>query len=450
MEREKEFDDIFYVLIKDGHEYRTEKMEVRDLLPNYLHKASQLCNIEKDNYKEFYDEIKNELLPVLNKTYSYCSDLGDSFINSEISLNKYINIIQKFLITSRAEKGNEDYSHYKKRVITFLLKHKEKFNYFLNFEELKVDESILILSNRIGGWSNPVYKISDDFSIEVKSNFGYGRASYFYITVKYKNVNITRFSDWIYYRYAKFYEVSRYTKKYHYVGDKNKKLISYKSWVHVTELSRELINLIENDLPQFIKKYIINECNLLINGLHYILKNESFKFDNSHDGQYTDDLPDFKRVDLNGEELIELRTEKVVGALDFISEINALSDLTDVSSFVKEIEKMNVNFFPIAENEFLRLTPIYLEKKKVNDDHWEWYNKFIKDSYIEIEKIEDVMVEFEDEDLINLLKSKIDEIKSKMHIEGQLMMKKHSSTNRLRIKYELFEDYIGKFEKHKF
>ena len=70
------------------------------------------------------------------------------------------------------------------------------------YETCKSDENIIIFSHRTSGWSNPVYQLTPNFSVEVLTNFGYGRSSYFYTRLKYKNIEITPFSDWINYRFV--------------------------------------------------------------------------------------------------------------------------------------------------------------------------------------------------------------------------------------------------------
>ena len=41
------------------------------------------------------------------------------------------------------------------------------------------DKTILIFSHRLRGWSNPVFQLTPNFSVEIKTNFGYGNSSYF-------------------------------------------------------------------------------------------------------------------------------------------------------------------------------------------------------------------------------------------------------------------------------
>ena len=61
----------------------------------------------------------------------------------------------------------------------------------------KKDKSILSFSHRKDGWSNPVYQLTQNFSVEIKTNFGYGRKSYFYTKLNYKEIDITPVSEWI-------------------------------------------------------------------------------------------------------------------------------------------------------------------------------------------------------------------------------------------------------------
>ena len=46
--------------------------------------------------------------------------------------------------------------------------------------------------------------VTPNFSVEIKTNFGYGSVSYFYTKLKYKNIEITPFSEWVDYEFARF------------------------------------------------------------------------------------------------------------------------------------------------------------------------------------------------------------------------------------------------------
>jgi len=436
--KEKKIENEFYTLQKNENGYFIKTEYVKDYLMDFIENSLENAESNENNIQKFYDDIKNFLTQYGNKNYSFSPDLSDSFVNKEFSFNDYLSVIKNFINTSLNKNDEINYAEIKIKVIKYLKNKKDIINYFLNFEKLKERTDILVLSNRIGGWSNPKFQLSKDFSIEVKSNFGFGRASYFFLSIYYKNVNIAKFSDWIYYRFAKFYEVSRYTKKYHHIGEKNKKIIHYESWNEIIKLCNDIINLIENDLGAFIDIYIIQECKTLIDGLEYIIKNDTFDFFDIYSEENLNELPDFKRVNLKGEELILFRTEKILGALDFITEINILSELTEMSKFISKIEEMNKKFFPIADAEFKIITPIYFSKKEEFEAYDAQYIKYIKDSHQIIDSLKNKINKSTDNLQIEKINQQIEKLKLEMSEECSKHITIHNNLNHLRIVYEHF------------
>ena len=445
---ETHFDKEFFTLQKIDNKYFIKTESVEDILSEFIDNYSDSIEPDTTELQSFYNKIKKLLLQYGNKNYYFSPNLSDSFVNKEIALNDYLTTIRNFINNSVSKDSNIPFKDIKIKVFNYLQNKKKEINYFLTFEKLKSSAHILVLSNRIGGWSNPKFQISEDFSAEIKSNFGYGRASYFFLSIYYKNINISKFSDWIYYRFAKFYEISRYTKKYHYVGESKKKIIYYESWSEIIKFCYDSINLIETDLDNFINIYILKECESLVDGLHYIIQNDTFDFLDIYSEENLNKLPDFKRVNLKGEELIEFRTEKIIGALDFITEINILSELTDMTKFILKIEELNIKFFPIAANEFKNIAPIYISKKNEYETYAIQYNKYIADSYELIDSLKTSIKNSNDELEIKNLNNKIDKLKSEMGEECKQSIKFHNSVNHLRIVYEHFENYIEKYNNY--
>src|SRR5690606_38411441 len=127
-------------------------------------------------------------------------------------------------------------------------------------------------------WSNPEFKLSENFTVVLKTNFGYGSASYFYIKLKYKNIEITPFSEWIDYEIAKFTEIIRYTKSFVYRllrGIYNGKRVYQQkmensNWQDAIDYTKTACNVSLKDEVDFVRKYIIDECERMVAGLENI------------------------------------------------------------------------------------------------------------------------------------------------------------------------------------
>lgn len=185
-----------------------------------------------------------------------------------------------------------------------------------------------------------LYPLSPDFVIEFDTNFGYGASSYFYLILTYKGLDIIPFSQWILYRCAGWKEIIRYSQAYD--------LQNY-YWLTAMEYAQEAYNLSITDEQVFISRYIIGECEKMVNGLESMLINDKFK-KYSLGGIYSEE------VYLKGHDLVEFRGEKISGALSFISKILEFEKIGSFKNFINRIEICNKKIQPVLENEIVEIT----------------------------------------------------------------------------------------------
>jgi hypothetical protein len=87
--------------------------------------------------------------------------------------------------------------------------------------------------------------------------------------LKYKNIDITPFSEWVDYEFAQFSEIIRYSQSY---------ILRNEYWLDAMEYSRDACNLSLVDEVKFVEKYVIDECEKMVRGLENILNKEYFMF----------------------------------------------------------------------------------------------------------------------------------------------------------------------------
>jgi len=204
-------------------------------------------------------------------------------------------------------------------------------------------KSILTYSHRRRGWEMPSHSLTQDLSIQVKTNFGYGSKSYFYVLLKYKDINIIPYSEWVIYEKANIYEIVRYSAKFR---------VQNESWAPALEYSSEAGNLSLTDEKSFLKKYVIDECEKMVTYLERFLTESTFEF-------FT--WNNTNKIQKESHDLIEFRGEKISGALKFIAQIKQFKAIEKISDFIFRIEICNKKIHPILTNE-LRLID-----KKLND-----------------------------------------------------------------------------------
>ena len=179
------------------------------------------------------------------------------------------------------------------------------------------------------GWSKRPHVLTPAFSVQIDTNFGYGRSSYFFSKLTYKKIDLIPFSEWVEYRYANFFEIIRYTVRHD---------LRNECWHQAMEFCRDACNLSLSDETMFVEKYIVSECEKMVNGLEIFL---------------TRDVVALKDLQIKNEErvLIEFRGEKISGALNFIEKILGFSEIFAVGSLISRIEACNKSIQPILEKE---------------------------------------------------------------------------------------------------
>ncbi len=202
------------------------------------------------------------------------------------------------------------------------------------------NKNILTFSHRICGWSNPIHQLTENFSVELKTNFGYGQSSYFYTKLRYKNIEIVPFSDWIKYENANAFEIIRYTQNYK---------LENEYWYDALMFAKDACNISLKDECQFVRMYIIEECEKMVNGLIDIINNDHYIFKDVKSDKK------FYEKDLEGRVLITFRGEKITGALNFISKIIELGSIIDVCYFISKIEVCNKLIQPVLANELINI-----------------------------------------------------------------------------------------------
>lgn len=323
--------------------------------------------------------IRNDdKLNVLFLQYNYCKSLSDSYqgltgliVDIERKYSSVFNQVGDIEEQRKKEKKNL-LEECKDRLLAYYLAETYKI-----CEKKRLEKSVLAYSHRKVGWSTPKYFLNEHFSIELKTNFGYGYVSYFYARITYKNLDIIPFSDWITYEVAEIYELIRYSYKYLLEPPPRKDDIKYditgslsnkknnRLWVEAMEYSRDACNLSLTNEIAFVRKYVIDECEKMVVGLEGILKNKHFKFWTTA-RKYTD-------AHKEGHNLIEFRGEKISGALKFIEKIIQFENIAEIKEFVVRIKTCNLLMQPILIQEIQiingELMKLYSSLEVLQDKH---------------------------------------------------------------------------------
>lgn len=239
----------------------------------------------------------------------------------------------------------------------------------LAYKRCLANKEILAYSHRKKGWASPEFKLKEDFSVRFKTNFGFGRSSYFFLILKFRNIEIHSYSKWVYYRYVDEQELISCTRNFKYddrdtfsskISNKekiclmesdnhNKEMTWEDAWREAMKFCCEAINIACFDEIAFVQKYIVDECHRLINGLENI-----FSTKNANQFEFVVNYSDSEKVFIQ-HKLIEVKGEKLSGALHFIQSILELKDIMPVNQLVYKIEELNKAVLPNIENTLLQV-----------------------------------------------------------------------------------------------
>ncbi len=320
------------------------------------------------SFKELYDELKdmadNENRSVLDlqarlelsskknnwqKQFCYCCPYVYSA--SYLPYDRYPEFITYDDYKKELKDTDNEARTNKNLKINFLLKVKYYFNvysYTIMLERLKEVPVNKMFSSEYIGWTTYDYKINDDIVFQVRSNFGFGNASYFYVNLRYKDIDILPYSDVVTYYHANMCDFIRYTRQYY---------LEREYWNYALDFVVETSNYAIKDESAFIEKWIFNEVEEMMSGLERLANNPREVFDNiiknklntfglisvrniySHETSKYNIFPT--------ETLVAFQAEKIAGALLLMEQIRKLNSVYEKAErVIDRIKEINLELLP--------------------------------------------------------------------------------------------------------
>lgn len=228
------------------------------------------------------------------------------------------------------------------------------YRYTEKLHEIRIDPEVRMWSTDQIGWKAFEYLVNDDITVYIKSNFGYGSASYFFCNLKYKDINILPFTSVVKYYYVKMIDFIRHTRTY---------AIQRDSWAQVFDFAVLSANMAKHEPERFVKEWIINEVEEMMVGIRKVMK--SPKKELEHFLGFVQDIEiggyrlfrncsDVDRIDyevLPNEKVLAFKAEKITGCLLLLDNLRSLTEIAPVIvPYIEEIEKMNLQLLPEIES----------------------------------------------------------------------------------------------------
>ena len=218
-------------------------------------------------------------------------------------------------------------------------------NYKIKLREILQQDDVRMYSTDQIGWKEFEYKVNEDINIYMKTNFGYGSASYFFCNLKYKGINILPYTAPIEYYYVQWTDLIRFTRQY----DEERE-----SWLQVFDFVVETANLAKIAPEQFVKKWILNELDEMIKGLIKIvtspknmikkyLREENKSIRNGYRMVRNCSTRDIQEYEiLPNEKTMAVKAEKITGSLLLLENLRKLVVISSVvNEYISIIEELN-------------------------------------------------------------------------------------------------------------
>lgn len=367
--------NIKYVLGLEEQSDKTLQM-VKIEIPQPSAIIKELEAMIEDPNKNLYDMSSffyNHVNPI-KENYQYCfpEEYYKSYLNEQIaSAPKYISYWEykkedterrsswerrlskkQDLSQQEIEKRWTEYVHkldypYKKKYFSKAKKYILCQNLYTAIQEVKDNHNIKIYSDDIVGFNHIVYDIDDDVKVRVDTNFGYG-TSYFYLTIKYKDIVLLPYSDLIHFYYANMKSLIAHTRAYSCYRD---------SWSSLMDYLSMFVNNSRQFPETFVRNYVLNEIENMMTGLRAIMKDPTEILEHMQTGNDESirlsvvrpfDKNDFIMFEAMPKELTTIfKIEKISGALHFIENLRLLKDIcSEVDTVIDEIIKLNKTIAP--------------------------------------------------------------------------------------------------------
>lgn len=336
--------------------------------------------VDSASYPKLYSQ--DEFIQVINKVRNDYIGREKESIEKDKEIGKIDNE-QYIVLLNKIEKEAEE------RVIkcideirnTFAkesIRYIQASDFYNTIKIIKADEKNLMHSTEIIGWTKYNYTINSDVNVFFKSNFCYGRSTYFHISLIYKGIEILSYPRLVQYYYANMFDFINCTESYK--PDRQ-------NWKHALSFVVEQSNWVAADEEAFVQKWIIDGTKEMIRGLNEILDSPDVVIDrliNSDLDDTTlyavrnitkDEIAEYKIF--RDEMTIAFQAEKITGSLLLIPNLKKLSSLYEsINAIIDEIEEINKIFFSSLDKSISLLSEKIITKEMLSKHLEDDYHSF--------------------------------------------------------------------------
>ncbi|MBD5385667.1 hypothetical protein HDR69_04500 [bacterium] len=224
----------------------------------------------------------------------------------------------------------------------------EALQYTATLSKLKKLENVKMYSTETIGWTNFLYKINADINIRVRTNFGYGSASYFLTEVQYKGLPILSYNKLVDYYYADMTDLIRATESFDTTRVSWEVALDY-----VANFVREASVLSEEE---FLRRYVLTNVRKMMEGLEKINNNPIAHLNTISNIEVKQHVHTVRRMLANEiirmqcfqeETALLFKVEKIMSALEFVGSLERFAEsLPEIRRHIDRIYELNQTLLP--------------------------------------------------------------------------------------------------------
>lgn len=336
-----------------------------------FHRAQCLIQDNGDTYPfclghQYYESYVDDVaFPILD-TYQYRTKINECLNHITRCFQKgytaYASRLQ-FKLNAEIKRTKEEYL---KQILSYIY----SYDYNNTLREHNFQGKDTFFSSEIHGRFTYETIVNKDLKILARTNFCYGSSTYFHIIVKYKNVELLPFGEWVKYYYAGYNSIMQYTRSYICIRD---------SWRYAMDFLELFVNKAIENPDEFVKKDVIYEVNSLIEGLNEIFHMTDDDFEKRLEVRHIAEDEDryigissARHANEKEREYYKIRKsesamifkmEKISGALYFLNNLKSISAIIpEVDESINRIIELNNLIYP---NIVEAIPPISLEIKNL-------------------------------------------------------------------------------------
>lgn len=201
----------------------------------------------------FYPQIKSY------NTYQADKQARIAEIREDVKKKSFVSESEK---TQKIEERTAQYERQLKDVfLQAALRYIETMDFTATQARVNAMDAVKMSSHEVIGWATMEYRINEDLTINVLTNFGYGTSSYFFVNVCYKGIELLPYAQTVNYYYANMQDIIAHTRSYRAARD---------SWQIALDFVAGLSDQTCVGLERFAYEWIRNEITEMITGLKNI------------------------------------------------------------------------------------------------------------------------------------------------------------------------------------